>query len=39
MLAQKLRDLGVLSRQASDGLPPETGVPVDGVKWDAVDQT
>jgi hypothetical protein len=32
VLGQKLRDLGVLSNEASDGLQAETGVFVEGVR-------
>ena len=39
MLPQKLGDLGVLSSKPSNGLSPETGVLVNGVERDAVDQT
>ena len=39
MLLQKLGDLGVLSSKPSNGLPPETGVLVNGAERDAIDQT
>jgi hypothetical protein len=38
-LSQKLGNLGVLLSESLDGLTPKARMPVEGVEWDAIDQT